>query len=299
MFFKTFLLVAGLALCFAGKPAAASVWNDLKITYNMNPFAQYGFNSIERTLENVKTKQSWVPLLDGVTCENKIGDFEFYGIPMTDNDDISIVTLYDKNGVIAGLQGWFPREELMQKDPIYKFGESKMFQLANRNNTEYYVLTTYFINPSVICNTGRNPSDIDDEGTGKGLWFQVGKNPRELLEVPVKRDEAIQKGWTKNSCFYAMGHHNFFKVEEWDTTHCTDFFPAFLLFNNSDELIGFGLIVPGFTSSQKFEHPSPTSLKYILNNASECIMKQADHGGFSTLHVYFTSTPRLISCPFW
>jgi hypothetical protein len=299
MSFKAIILLAGLALCFAGKPAAAAQWDDLKITYNLNPFAQYGFNSIERTLDNVKNKQSWVPLLDGVSCQNKIGNFEFYGVAMTDKDDISVVTLYDKNGVIAGLQTWFPQDELLQKDPVYKFQDSKIFQLAELNGKKYYVITSYFVRPSTICNTGRQISDLDDEGTGKGLWFQVGNTPSDLLSVPVKRDEAVQKGWTKNSCFYAMGHHNFFKVEEWDTNQCTDFFPAFLLFNNSDELIGFGLIAPGFTSSQKFEHPSSTSLKYILDHAPECIMKQADHGGFSSLHVYFTSTPRLIMCPFW
>jgi len=299
MSYKALVVLVALALCVAGHPAAAAQWDDLKITYNLNPFATYGFNSIERTMDNVKNKQSWVPLLDNVQCNNKIGEFEFYGIPMTDKDDISVVTLYDKNGVIAGLQTWLPKDELLQKDPVYKFDEQKVFNLATLNNKEYYVLTAYFIRPSTICNNGRNPADLDDEGTGKGLWLQVGKTPSEILEIPYKRDQAVQQGWTRNSCFYAMGHHNFYKVQDWDTNHCTDFFPFFLLFNNSDELIGFGIIAPGFTSSQKFEHPSSTSLKYILDHAPECIMGQADRGGFSTLHVYFTSTPRLIMCPFW
>jgi len=337
MFSKAFFVVVALALCVAGKqddkvvknedcnnqsatvtswlmnkwndcknvagqPAAAALWNDLKITYNLNPFAQFGFNSIERTLDAVKNKQSWVPLLDGVSCENKIGDFEFYGTPMTEKEDISVVSLYDRNGVVAGLQAWFLQDDLLRKNPPYKFGESKMFREATLNGKKYFVLTAYFIRPSQICNRGRQPSDLDDEGTGKGLWFQIGDTPREmhsLMEIPVKRDDAISKGWTKNSCFYAMGHHNFYKVDEWDKTQCSDFFPAFLLFDNSDNLIGFGFIAPGSTGSEKFEHPSSTSIKYILDKAPDCIMKQADHGGFSTLHVYFTSTPRLIMCPFW
>ena len=49
----------------------------------------------------------WEPLFpENDQCQNKIGEFEFFGSPMSEHEDKSVVTLYDKNGVIAGIQAY-------------------------------------------------------------------------------------------------------------------------------------------------------------------------------------------------
>jgi len=50
-----------------------------------------------------------------------------------------------------------------------------------------------------------NETELANEGTGTGVYFQNGPTPKDLSSIPRRRSEAITEGWTSNSCFPGMG----------------------------------------------------------------------------------------------
>lgn len=281
---------------------SAVLWEDLRITYSLNFFSNYGFNKIERTKTKVTNNMNWAPLFSGGgECENKQGDFEFFGYPMTDKRDKSVVTLYDKNGVIAGIQAYFPQNEVINPKGNYRFDRTGMLQNMTLNNKTYFVATAYFIQPDLICSEGRNETDLSKDGTGTGLWFQNGATPSDLITVPLKRGDAIRESWNQNACFPGMGYHNFYNVSHLRETNCAESRPAFLLYNRAKNLHGFGFVIPGLAQSPKFEHPPNFGIKRILGaeNTPECILEQNTLVGSTSIHVYFISRPLYIFCPLW
>ena len=50
--------------------------------------------------------------------------------------------------------------------------------------------TAYFVEPEVICSTGRTQSEFDVEGTGNCLLFQNGPSTHDLIKVPLDLDSA-------------------------------------------------------------------------------------------------------------
>jgi charged multivesicular body protein 7 len=294
--FLAFAIFVGCNL-FGGSDAVK--WNDLKITFGVNVFSRYGFNRVERTQSEVASAQQWVPLFNESKCRNRIDNLEFYGFPMTEARDKAVVTLYDKNGIIAGIQAWMPHDEIITEKNIYRFDLSPMFQNATLGGRKFFVLTAYFVRPDTICTTGRDANSLDTEGTGNGLWFQNGARPVDLIDVPLKRSKAIENQWTKNNCFPAMGYHNFYNIPWVRENNCTVSRPAFLLFNGKDELHGFGFVVQGTATSKKFEHPPNLAIRLILGDAPQCTLEQNTSVGSTSLHVYFISRPQFIMCPIW
>ena len=55
---------------------------------------------------------------------------------------------------------------------------------------EAYLTTAYFVEPEVICSTGRTQSEFDVEGTGNCLLFQNGPSTHDLIKVPLDLDSA-------------------------------------------------------------------------------------------------------------
>jgi len=282
--------------------ANAALWNDLRITYSLNFFSSYGFSRIERTKSKVTNNMNWEPLFsENDKCVNKIGSYEFYGFPMAEHGDKAVVTLYDRKGTIAGIMALFPHDEVINPKSVYEWDKSPMLQNITLNNRLYFVTTAYFIRPDLICSEGRDESALNSEGTGSGLYFQNGNTPNDLITVPLKRSDAIRQHWDENSCFPAMGYHNFYNLSHVRETGCRESRPAFLLYNRKQQLHGFGFVIPGTASSPRFEHPPNFGIKRILGaqNTPECILEQNSLVGSTSLHVYFISRPLFVFCPLW
>lgn len=68
-----------------------------------------------------------------------------------------------------------------------------------------------------------------------------------------------------------VGSHNFYKVEEMDDHYCSEMRPAFGLYSKADELLGFGIIVPGTVVDERFENPPLLAIEAILGETPDCI----------------------------
>lgn len=63
------------------------------------------------------------------------------------------------------------------------------------------VVTAYFVDPSLICNGNRKPSEY----LGDSLFIQTGKTPSSLMEVPLKQEDVKDTKWVEGKCVWGMG----------------------------------------------------------------------------------------------
>ena len=63
--------------------------------------------------------------------------------------------------------------------------DSPWYRSDNIFGEDAYLTTAYFVNPDVICSTGRTQSDFDVEGTGNTLLFL---KEQDLIAVPLDVD---------------------------------------------------------------------------------------------------------------
>jgi len=290
------ILVGVVAVLGVVSDSSALKWDDLKVTFGVNPFSSRTFVHMPLTTEEA-VDGGWEKLSTNCTNDNKFNGFRYML-----GEDPGITLLYDENGIIAGIQMNLIKSEVLSPKNTYKYDQVSMFQTTNIKGKDVFTLTAYFVNPSKICTTGRTESDLQSKGTGDSLYFQNGAlplNSSNLIRVPLNRTHAIRDGWTKNQCFFGMGYHNFYKSEEFQDTNCDEIRPAFLLYNSDDELHGFGFAGRGMASSPRFEHPGSSAIKSIIgSDAAECILNATQTPGISTVHVYFIKRPYLINCWF-
>jgi len=280
--------ILAVVLVLGTSQIAAEFWDDFRVTYAANAFGH--FNRLPRTL-NESGAEDWA--LVSESCDN---NGQFNGMQYIVPGDVSAALLYDVNGVIAGIQALFDKSEIQANNTFDYETLSPMYQTYIINETEYFLLTAYFVDPEIICTTGRTPEDLPVDGTGTGLWIQEGPTSDTSVQVPYLRDDAIGESWTENNCFPGMGSHNFYRVEEYDSVSCTVMRPLFALYNRAGEMLGFGFIVPGTQINPRFENPPLLAIQAILGDTPECIVDISNTIGLTSLHVYFVDTPWFIAC---
>jgi hypothetical protein len=272
--------------------ALGNEWSDFRTHYNLN--ALNGFFKMGRTEAEA---EGWTKI--NTVCESAGDGNSFAGFRYENPEDEGVVLIFDVNGIIAGIQARMAHDSILSDGPLnpFRYDLVPMFQNITENDKTYFILTAYFVQPEIICTVGRNETDLETEGTGTGLWFQNGPTPTDLILVSKNRTEAINDGWTKNSCFPGMGSHNFFAVETYESKNCTESQPTFLLFNKQDELQGFGFTVTGNAESKYFEHPPNAAISIILGEpVPQCVLDSNTLLGTTTMHVYFVPQPWLIGC---
>jgi hypothetical protein len=99
-----------------------------------------------------------------------------------------------------------------------------------------------------------------EQGTGTGIYFQNGASPNAQINAPMNRTGASEDGWTDCECFPGMGLHNFFEVEKWQETNCTQIQPTQATFNLDNELTGFVFQALGPSSNPQYETPPNLAL---------------------------------------
>jgi len=292
---KDLLLVLVVAITLAHRTNSESEglekWTNLKVTFGLNPFNN--FNKMPRKTRTA-VREGWSKITENNDCTNG-GKFMGYRYVM--EDDVGLTLLYDKNGIISGLQMNLLKSEILTPNNHYRYEKVPLFQNDTVLGQEVYTLTAYFVKPDTICTTGRSTIQLLDEGTGTQLYLQNGPTPHFLITVPRTRPEAIAEGWSKNNCFFGMGYHNFYKSEDFAKTDCLELRPVFLLFNKKGDMHGFGLAGEGYASSPRFEHPDKNALRAIIGeDVAQCMIDVAETVKISTMHVYFTDRPYLINC---
>ena len=56
----------------------------------------------------------------------------------------------------------------------------------------------------IICSRGRTAEEFEKQGTGTGLYLQMG-TPSEVDHIPMAETDLAQTSWTEGACFYVMG----------------------------------------------------------------------------------------------
>jgi len=276
------LCIFSFVLIAAATASSEPNWNNLRTTWDPNPFSKYGFAEMPRTVSEA-TKQGF-KLVDD---QCKEASPKFLGQRYRLGDDIGLTLLYDKNGYIAGIQTCVPKanyepEANMQKGNPYQ------------DDGECRALTAYFVDPKTICATGRSADDFAKTGTGDQLGIQNGSNPlTDVWTVPMNQSEMGKTLWNKGKCTPSMGTHYWFNVRE--DMPCTEWYPFFFLYN-SGKLNAFGFAPPADISlpTPRYEHPSQFEAKTCcLSPFPTCFKTDRYQQTGNTMHVFLTHHPML------
>jgi len=284
---KVFLAATFLAILAVSNsgilPDFSHNWTNLRVTWSLNPLNTWGFDGLPRKVSEANS--DWELKDDQCQAGGK-----FLGQRYWYKKDPAVVLLFDKNGIIAGIQTLSLKSKFANP-PKNLIGKNY------QDDGDYWALTAYFVDPQTICTTGRTEDELKQQGTGTGLWIQVGPNP--LTDVTnIPRDEAAikQTKWGFGKCFRTMGQHYWYDVSE--DTSCDSFFPNCLLYNGG-KLTGFCFTenVDLTKDSKRFDSPAPTPkvINKFLDPVPKCFYSEPSYQVISSIHVYFIDSPRVAS----
>jgi len=266
-----FLLVAA---SFAQEDLTS--WDGLYATWTYLP--DKGFDPLPRQLSETQTF-----VLRDDQCADS--NSKFRGRRYWENQDSALSLIFDKNGIIAGLQSSIPKD----KFPIAPGKKGFV------DDGDFWTQTFYFVNPSTICTTGRTKEDLEKDGTGTGLWVQHGPDvSKDLINFPPDETDIKPTLWGSGLCLASMGMHYWFNVTE--DMKCEDFFPNCLLYNHG-KLTGFCIAKLVYLESPRYDFPAPTptAIRATLDPVPKCVIEDPKLEKLTSMHVYFHSEPRKTS----
>ena len=153
-------------------------WDDLKVTWGMNPLSSGNYVSMPRTVNDAIT-QGW-------KLEKSCGQVN--GNRYILNNDRAVLLIFDTRGKIAGIATSFP------KNLPFNFPSKKQSDYMTEE-FDFWTLTAYFTDPSLVC--ARDSVRFE---TGDRLVIQGDR-----ASVDIARSEAsINKMFTKSACFPTM-----------------------------------------------------------------------------------------------
>jgi len=253
-------------------------WNALQVTWNAVPFL--GWDNVPRQVSEIKGGN--FELKDDLCATSK---GKMVGQRYWNKQDPTLMLLFDKNGFIAGIQNSFPKSKY-----------TPPAQLQNKNyvdDGDYWTLSAYFIDPSLICGAGRTKEDFDKTGTGTGLWVHMGPDPiKDSYHVPMAENDIKPSKWGHGRCFPTMGKHYWYNVTK--DMDCKDMVPNCLLYNGG-KLTSFCFSTNGNYQSNRFDnpHPSASVIKAFMDPEPDCFFTEPSYKIDSTIHVFFNSNARL------
>jgi charged multivesicular body protein 7 len=259
-------------------------WNALKVSWWADP--RWGFDKLPRTLaENNGDFE-----LKDDQCAT--GGGKFVGQRYWHKKDPALILLFDKNGIIAGVQ----TSSLKANFTPY----AKMINKNYIDDGDFWTLTAYFVDPSKICSEGRTTEQLLSEGTGTGLWLQQGPTATNSIKIPMTETEMRQTKWGYGKCFPTMGQHYWYNVSK--DMDCDDFVPNCILYNHG-KLTAFCFAKNNLDYSTPlrykygYDNPAPknTQLHLFLNPVPDCFFKEASYKVASTMHFYFIESPKAAS----
>jgi len=264
--------------------AAGEKWPALKTTWGLNLFGS-AFHDRPRTQAEAEA-EGWKLL---GSC-----DGQFLGHRFGDPSDPSLNLIYDDAGYIAGVQSGLLVKDV--DDKYYPYSTTPVYQAADWFGEPAYFTTAYFVDPEIICNGGRSPSDFATHGTGDRLIFQTGATPDSLVVLPLTQEEAdANPDWYDHKCFVGMGDH-YFQFDYTPDQDCNTVFPAQVLFDQG-VLNGFVWQHTANLPGDKWEHPDALAISAIVESAPDCLGPLIEEPGLSTMHHYFYSYPMFTLCP--
>jgi len=251
--------------CVLSTPA----WDDLRTTFGINPFSKIDFAEQPRDLHQD---------LQGFTLMDNMcsGTQQFLGQRYWSNNDPALILLFDVNGYIAGIQTAVPKTSGYL--PV-----APMLGTYILEEKDYFKQTVYFVDPAIVCTTGRSSDDFANQGTGTDLYIQNGPNATtDYFKVPMNEYEIKLTNWGFGKCFFEMGMHYWYNTSA--NMDCKDFVPYCLLYNGG-KLNAFCFAVNyNVQGTQRYEHPTIQNDVAFMEAVPKCFNSPQ-----STLHVYTTS----------
>uniref|UniRef100_A0A0B6YRW2 Uncharacterized protein n=1 Tax=Arion vulgaris TaxID=1028688 RepID=A0A0B6YRW2_9EUPU len=275
------LLVVFLTMTFTSSILAQcnrSKWDGLRVTWNQNPEDPNYFVRFPRT-ESDALNQGFKII---GTCDMRA---RWRGKRYIRNDDdYTVVLLFDKNGYIAGIQTTIPKS---YKSPYL----STKLQPPLVSDGDRWMITAYFTDPSKICTTGRTKEEFDKEGTGSNLYLQNSTIPEESFVVPNRQEDTKSAHWVTARCVKYMGVHHYYKLSL--DLACEELFPVAPLYNKG-ELTALSWTFLYDLPGERYEHAAANIFPLFMDPVPRCIdnIERA-----TTMHIYFIDNIQLITCP--
>uniref|UniRef100_T1J4X8 Uncharacterized protein n=1 Tax=Strigamia maritima TaxID=126957 RepID=T1J4X8_STRMM len=279
-------------LCIVAEPTLGGIfgrlfhsdpeWNTLRVTWGVNLASENVFTKIPLKVKKATNDKGYIKDSTRSSCSGK-----FLGDRYVQPKKPGIALLYDHSGYFVGLQTYFPKSAL-QKSSLY------IEDNVSGNNSN--VLTAYFVDPDIICTTGRTKSQYEAQKIGNALYIQNGSNPlRDYIKVPLYENETVSNHWYKGSCFTSMGVHYWYNISK--DMNCDNLLPLFLVFNHG-KLTGFGWAIQDkIPNNVHFEYPDKDNLKRFFDSTPRCLKDIYTRGsGLSMMHVYMNSKPWNLLC---
>ena len=199
-------------------------WNDLKVTYTLDPNDPNGFVSLPRSSSEA-IKKGW-------TKEKGCSD-GIIGNRYILNNDRAVLIIYDENGVLAGIATSLPKGLPLNFPP-------PKIQTYFNDEGDSYVISAYFVDPAKVCT--RRFFSFYGSSIGDRLVFQ---SKQQSLSISYDQNNIDTGFWTQGGCLKTQGLHYWADVERRPVnadTQPENFLPLFLLYNRS-KLNSFGWLV--------------------------------------------------------
>jgi charged multivesicular body protein 7 len=274
--------ILALSLGFIAMSSADQKWFNLRTTWMFNPLDSLAFAPQPRTVAEAEG-EGWIELDN--QCD--VAGAKFAGRRFVRSaSDIQMVLLFDINGFIAGVQSPVPVANTYNNQ-YFDYDASAAYNLDVISGVDAYVTTIYFVEPSIICSTGRTQEEYDVDGTGNGLWFQNGADysAENLVVAPLTEDAAVAEGrWYKHFCFLNMGNH-FFEYDHTPDQDCGKIFPAQLVYEDNN-LKGFVWQHVADMEGDRWEKPDGLAIGAIVDRPPSCPIPLTETPGLRTMHFY-------------
>ncbi|XP_076104028.1 uncharacterized protein LOC143072809 [Mytilus galloprovincialis] len=253
-------------------------WDNLRVTWGINPFGSMNFAAMPLTEADAKSK-GFQKISD---CGDSSG---LHGRRYVKDNDMALILIYDVQGYIAGISAAVSNS-LANGWPS-TFLKNHPFVLSGN----YYHISAYFVDPAIVCTSGRSAAEYKQQGVGTDLYIQNGTDPiTNAIKIPHEQSDISSTQWTEGKCFPSMGKHYWFNVRK--DMSCDEFWPVFLLYNGG-KLNAFGWAMQADLTSPRVEHPPKSTISAFMNPPPDCIYKT---GTLSTLHIYLTNNPAIDTC---
>ncbi|XP_071174656.1 uncharacterized protein [Mytilus edulis] len=276
------LLVVALALCAVHCNGFifrhGSKWTNLKVTWGINPLSSTSFVAMPLT-ENAAKSQGFQKISD---CGDSSG---LHGIRYVKDNDMNLILIYDVQGHIAGISAAVPTN--MANGWPHAFLKGHPFIKSGN----HHHISAYFVDPAIICASGRTTALYHQQGVGTDLYIQNGTDPiADSIKIPHLQSGVTSTHWTKGKCFPTMGLHYWYNIRK--DMSCDEFYPSFLLYNGG-KLNAFGWAFIADLTSSRLEHPPQSAISGFMNPVPDCLLNA---GKLSTMHIYLSDNPVLDTC---
>ncbi|CAG2202124.1 unnamed protein product [Mytilus edulis] len=237
------LLVVALALC----AVHCNGFIFRHVTWGINPLSSTSFVAMPLT-ENDAKSQGFQKISD---CGDSSG---LHGIRYVKDNDMNLILIYDVQGHIAGISAAVPTN--MANGWPHAFLKGHPFIKSGN----HHHISAYFVDPAIICASGRTTALYHQQGVGTDLYIQNGTDPiADSIKIPHLQSGITSTHWTKGKCFPTMGLHYWYNIRK--DMSCDEFYPSFLLYNGG-KLNAFGWAFIADLTSSRLEHPPQSAISF-------------------------------------